>query len=104
MERRISSRGPIFCAVLDGSGLGPDPARFAETLFEAGVDWIQLRDRALEDERLYRLARALAGAAQDRPGRRVLVNRRADMAVAPRSEASAKAGANGSGTRVGATH
>ncbi len=33
----------------------------------------------------------------------LIVNRRADVAVAPRGEASAKAGSNGSGTRVGAT-
>ncbi len=77
-----SSQNPILCAVLDGSALGPDPGRFAEALFAAGVDWIQLRDRALEDEPLYRLARALARAAHDRPGRRVLVNRRADIALA----------------------
>ncbi|MEE8166181.1 MAG: thiamine phosphate synthase, partial [Myxococcota bacterium] len=82
MEQRISSQGPILCAVLDGSALGPDPGRFAEALFAAGVDWIQLRDRELEDEPLYRLARALALAAHDQPGRRVLVNRRADIALA----------------------
>ena len=34
----------------------------------------------------------------------LIVNRRPDVAVAPRGEASAKVGANGSGTRVGATH
>ncbi len=82
MEQRISSRGPILCAVLDGSALGSDPGRFAAALFAAGVDWIQLRDRQLQDEPLYRLARALALAAHDQPDRRVLVNRRADIALA----------------------
>ncbi len=89
MEQRISSQGPILCAVLDGSALGADAGRFAEALFAAGVDWIQLRDRVLDDEPLYRLARALALAAHDQPGRRVrrvLVNRRADIALAARAD------------------
>ncbi len=86
MEQRISSQGPILCAVLDGSALGSDPVRFAAALFAAGVDWIQLRDRLLQDEPLYRLARALALAAHDQPDRRVLVNRRADIALAARAD------------------
>ena len=86
MEQQISSQGPILCAVLDGSALGSDPVRFAAALFAAGVDWIQLRDRLLQDEPLYRLARALALAAHDQPDRRVLVNRRADIALAARAD------------------
>ncbi|MCA9503977.1 MAG: thiamine phosphate synthase [Myxococcales bacterium] len=86
MARRASELGsrPILCAVLDASGLGPDPGARAGALFEAGVDWIQLRDRTLEDDVAYRLLRALCAArdraSADRP--RVLVNRRVDLALA----------------------
>ncbi|MFO0691483.1 MAG: thiamine phosphate synthase [Myxococcota bacterium] len=89
-------RRPILCAVLDGAALGPAPRAAATSLFEAGVDWIQLRDRALEAAPLLALARDLV-AARDAvrattsdPERRsggahpprVLVNKRADVALA----------------------
>jgi len=86
-----SPRRPILCAVLDGAALGADPGRFAERLFLAGVDWIQLRDRVLEGDALYRIARALvavardidaANAASSRNPPRVILNRRADIAWA----------------------
>jgi thiamine-phosphate pyrophosphorylase len=85
----LSSRA-ILCAVLDGAGLGEDARKRAAALFRAGVDWIQLRDRALPDAALYALATALvaardeacANAATGEPARRVLVNRRLDIALA----------------------
>ena len=59
-------------------------------LFEAGVDWIQLRDRKLEAAVLLRLARSLVAArdavnrtkADAARARRVIVNKRADVALA----------------------
>jgi thiamine-phosphate pyrophosphorylase len=86
MEPQISDQRPVLCAVLDGSELGPDPGRFAAALFGAGVDWIQLRDRTLEDEPLYQLACALSRAAHDHSDRRILVNRRADIALAAEAD------------------
>ncbi len=97
MERQPSSARPILCAVLDGDALSRDPQRFAASLFEAGVDWIQLRDRKIEAAALLRIARALVAArdavqrtqaASGAPGAgaaralRVIVNKRADVALA----------------------
>lgn len=89
-------RRPILCAVLDGAALGPAPRAAATSLFEAGVDWIQLRDRALEAAPLLALARDLVSARDavrattSDPERRsggahpprVLVNKRVDVALA----------------------
>jgi len=82
--------------VLDGEALGPSPRDLAAALFEAGVDWIQLRDRRCEGSELDRFARALVSArdavrdalphpksdpeAASTP--RVIVNKRADVALA----------------------
>jgi thiamine-phosphate diphosphorylase len=95
MARRPSSR-PILCAVLDAQALGAGPHAFARGLFESGVDWIQLRDRTLSAESLFRVARLLVEARgeanhgdpaskvgdDDDAGmrRRVIVNRRIDVA------------------------
>jgi len=84
MARRASDARPILCAVLDGDALGDAPRARAEALFAAGVDWIQLRDRARSAAELLALARALV-AARDAGGRgirRVIVNKRADLALA----------------------
>jgi thiamine-phosphate pyrophosphorylase len=85
----LASRS-ILCAVLDGAGLGEDARKGAAALFQAGVDWIQLRDRALPDAALHALAAALVAArdeasenvATGEPARRVIVNRRIDVALA----------------------
>lgn len=96
MERRASSARPVLCAVLDGTDLGAAPRALARTLFEAGVDWIQLRDRSLEARPLAALARGLVEARDDvrrstsDPERRaggphaplVVVNKRVDVALA----------------------
>lgn len=97
MERQPSSARPILCAVLDGDALSRDPRGLAAALFEAGVDWIQLRDRTCEAATLLGLARALVaardavhrpacvpGASPDAATRRpkVIVNKRADVALA----------------------
>ena len=80
---------PILCVVLDGRVLGAKPEAFARGLFEAGVDWIQLRDRSLPAKSLSERARALviardaANREDPKPGarRRVIVNRRIDVAL-----------------------
>jgi len=95
-EARPGFPRPVLCAVLDAKALGAAPRTRAAALFAAGVDWIQLRDRALEDEALYSLARALVAARADAGERsqgagvalaadarpRVLVNKRIDIALA----------------------
>jgi thiamine-phosphate pyrophosphorylase len=49
----------------------------------AGVDWVQVREKDLEGTALLALAETLAAAARRaRPGVRVLVNRRCDVALA----------------------
>ena len=84
MAPQSSSADPILCAVLDAAALGADPGGVALALFQAGADWIQLRDRSLEANALLRLA-GLVVEARDHArstGRtpRVLVNRRIDVA------------------------
>ena len=88
MARLRSSPRPILCAVRDGEALGRDPQGRAALLFEAGVDWIQLRDRKCESAELMRIGSALV-AARDATRRgatdssaRVIVNKRADVALA----------------------
>ena len=72
MARRISSRHrPILCAVLAGRVFGSDPRTFAARLFEAGVDWIQLRDRSLGGQALYALACELVAAARGQAQQRL---------------------------------
>ncbi|MEZ4279591.1 MAG: thiamine phosphate synthase [Myxococcota bacterium] len=83
--------------MLDGEGLSRDPRAFAARLFAAGVDWIQLRDRKLEAAVLLRITRSLVAArdaaqktsaadgplqAGDARALRVIVNKRADVALA----------------------
>jgi thiamine-phosphate pyrophosphorylase len=98
MARQASSlQRPILCAVLDATALGSAPRAFSTQLFETGVDWIQLRDRSLESEALYEVALELVAGrdaaratipgdethAEDRRDPpRVLLNRRADIALA----------------------
>lgn len=74
---------PILCAVLDGDALGPSPRERAALLFAAGVDWIQVRDRARPTKALLELVRALTAARDEAPrGARVIVNKRSDVALA----------------------
>ncbi len=81
-----SDRASLICLVVDRAGLagGDDgPTERVRALIEAGVDWLQVRDRTLEADALYDFTRALVAGARsaDRPAR-VIVNRRADVALA----------------------
>jgi len=77
---------PILCVVLDVAGLGPAPSSRGRALFAAGADWIQLRDRQVDDQQLFETARALVQARSERdhpsPDPKVVINRRADIALA----------------------
>jgi thiamine-phosphate pyrophosphorylase len=73
--------------VLDASAArGPLPA-LVEASVAAGVDWVQVRERALEGSALLSLCERVSDAARRGAKRRggdvrVLVNRRADVALA----------------------
>ncbi len=90
MAPRVSEARALLCVVLDASAFGPEPGSFARTLFRAGVDWIQLRDRTIEGRDFLAWALAVVEAAHDAEGaqsplvtkRRVLINRRIDVAWA----------------------
>jgi len=77
---------PILCVVLDVAGLGRDPSSRARSLFAAGADWVQLRDRQVDDQPLFETARALVQVRDERdhpsPDPKVVINRRADVALA----------------------
>lgn len=82
----ISPR-PVLCAVLDIPAFRDAPERVARALYEAGVDWIQIRDRSAAGEELAATAAgvvaardALRGTTELAP--RVVVNKRADVAWA----------------------
>jgi thiamine-phosphate pyrophosphorylase len=85
MAPQSSNPQAILCAVLDGTALAPDPLGLASALFSAGVDWIQLRDRALEADALLDLACALVeardAAAVASKNCRVIVNKRIDIVL-----------------------
>jgi thiamine-phosphate diphosphorylase len=73
--------------VLDRALLRGDAAATVEAAVRGGADWVQVRERALADAALLALAEAVADAARrGSRGRaapaRVLINRRADLALA----------------------
>jgi thiamine-phosphate pyrophosphorylase len=73
--------------VLDRSLAAGDPAAIVESAVAAGVDWVQVRDRELDGGPLLALAErvreaARRGAARRKASARVIVNRRADVALA----------------------
>ena len=78
--------------VLDVASFGADPRRRAAELFEAGADWIQLRERTAEDLALFEAACSLVqardgmNANDSRNPRRVLINKRTDIARAARAD------------------
>jgi thiamine-phosphate pyrophosphorylase len=79
----VEAPAPPRVLAISGALSGPADATFAawlDLLAAAGVDAVQLRDRELDDDALYRLARR----ARERlpPSCRVLVNRRLDLALA----------------------
>jgi len=74
-----------------GLGAGDGSARVASrvaSLVDAGVDWLQVRDRSLEADALFEFVRAVvAGArAADHIEAEVIVNRRLDVALAAEAD------------------
>jgi len=93
-----ASRGPLLCYVTDRHSLSEaKPADQVETLLnkigaavEAGVDWIQIREKDLSGKDCSSLTReALQRAAKPSAGKtfatRILVNDRLDVALAERA-------------------
>jgi thiamine-phosphate pyrophosphorylase len=74
---------PVLCLVTDRAASRIPLAEAVAAAVAAGVDLVQIRDRSLAGEALLAHAEALAGAARGaRPGVRVIVNRRLDVALA----------------------
>jgi len=88
MDSRASEpRRPILCLVTDRTACHGSLPEAVEAAVAAGVDWVQVRERAVEGAALLEHVEALAAAARRgaaaRGGRvRVLVNRRLDVALA----------------------
>jgi thiamine-phosphate diphosphorylase len=78
---------PILCYVTGRKALGLAPDPLAQLLaiirraIEAGVDWIQIREKDLSGRELIHLAREAVAAASGTPTK-ILVNDRLDVAVA----------------------
>lgn len=74
---------PILNLVIDRTCMQAPLAECVSQVVAAGVDWVQIRERALEGAPLLALAREIAEAARagSRPAR-VIVNKRIDIALA----------------------
>jgi len=79
----LSTPRPLLCLVTDRrTARAPLPEAVAAAV-AAGVDWVQLREKDLDGAALLALGEEVAAAARRaRPGVRVLVNRRCDVALA----------------------
>jgi thiamine-phosphate pyrophosphorylase len=79
----LSAARPLLCLVTDRrSSRAPLPEAVAAAV-AAGVDWVQIREKDLPGAELLALCEEVAAAAREaRPGVRVLVNRRCDVALA----------------------
>jgi thiamine-phosphate pyrophosphorylase len=79
---------PVFCYVTDRQSLATAPSSQTAALLEkiraainAGVDWIQIREKDLPANELLSLAQQAVGAAGER-NTRIIVNHRLDVALA----------------------
>ncbi len=76
-------RPPILCLVTDRSAAATPLEEVVAAAVAGGVDWVQIRERDLAGAELAALCDRVAAAARARrPDVRVLVNRRADVALA----------------------
>lgn len=80
-QRRQRLAAARLYVLLEGQQSPQQFAAQVEQLFAAGVDIVQLRDKAASDLQLYRLSQAGAAIAR-RHGKWFIVNDRADIAVA----------------------
>ena len=87
MRPPVFWKQPLLALVMD-RGIARDPLpELVEQVVQAGVDWIQIRERALEARELLEFAQSIAAAARRgarRSGRdlALIVNRRIDLALA----------------------
>jgi thiamine-phosphate pyrophosphorylase len=82
--RRSEGSRPILCLVTDRAVSRHPLPEVVEMAVAAGVDWIQVRARELEDGALLHHVDEIRRAAGSRA--RVLVNRRVDVALAARAD------------------
>lgn len=78
---------PVLCLVSDRAAVRGDLVACVYAAVKAGVDWVQIRERDLDDAALLAHAEAVAEAARrgaaDRGGQvRIIINRRSDVALA----------------------
>lgn len=71
----------ILAAITDRRSLDCELLSFVERALAAGLDWIQIREKDLSGRALFELCRAAARLPNPR-GTKLLVNGRADVAVA----------------------
>jgi thiamine-phosphate diphosphorylase len=72
---------PVVCLVTDRAAIGRPLPQLIEAAAAAGVDWIQIRERGLDDRELLQLTRDAIERVRPTPAR-VIVNDRADVALA----------------------
>jgi len=78
---------PILSLVLDRACARQPLTEVVAIAADAGVDWIQIRERALGDAALLQLAQQVAEVARSRTSSvRILVNKRVDIALAIAAE------------------
>ena len=86
-DRDLASRleRPVLCLVVDRVCSALPVCDAVEAAVAGGVDWVQIRERALESGALLEFAREVCAAAQrgatEHPVR-IIVNRRVDIALA----------------------
>lgn len=81
--RKGGGHRPLLCLVTDRATTRRPLAEAVAAAVAEGVDWVQVRERALEGAALLEHAEALAEAARRaRPDVRLLVNRRVDVVLA----------------------
>jgi thiamine-phosphate pyrophosphorylase len=79
---------PILCLVTDRHTARGSLPEIAAAALRGGADWVQVREKDLDGAPLLELVRAIARAARAlRPGARVIVNRRVDVALAAEQRA-----------------
>jgi thiamine-phosphate pyrophosphorylase len=85
LTERAATARPVLCLVLDRSVARGDLGDAVQAAAEAGIDWLQIRDRDLSGARLLEFARTMSqAAARGAAGREIeiIVNRRLDIALA----------------------
>src|SRR5690606_25763784 len=71
----------ILAAITDRKSLDGELLAFIERALEAGLDWIQIREKDLSGQALFALCRAAAELPNPK-GTKLFVNGRADVALA----------------------